>query len=141
VPGNPGWYFYVWHLYPSKSVKEGSKVPFYNKAEVMENGIPVIISPVYSSVLVFDDNGEKGFTRKPVRIENPGGKEAQGSFEKVFDQFFDRYFTQAFLQTSKIMQHLSVPDEYYKNWSKAKKSGRAAGIAAGYRWVTQAGVK
>jgi|SRR6056300_627468 hypothetical protein len=125
----------------SKSVKEGSKVPFYNKAEVMENGIPVIISPVYSSVLVFDDNGEKVFTRKPVRIENPGGKETQGSFEKVFDQFFDRYFTQAFLQTSKIMQHLSVPDEYYKNWSKAKKSGRAAGIAAGYRWVTQAGVK
>lgn len=125
----------------SKSIKEGSKTPFYNKAEVMENGIPVTISPTYSSVLVFDDNGQRVFTRKPITIENPGGKATQGSFERVFDQFFNQYFTQAFLLQSKVMQHLSVPDEYAKNLAKGKKSGRAAGIAAGYRWVTQAGVK
>jgi hypothetical protein len=125
----------------SKSIKEGSKVPFYNKAYVMENGIPVTISPTYSSVLVFDDNGQQVFTRKPITIDNPGGRDTKGSFERVFEQFFNQYFTQAFLLQSKVMQHLSVPDEYAKNLVKGKRSGRAAGIAAGYRWVAQAGVK
>jgi len=125
----------------STSIREGSKTPFYNKAEIMENGIPVKISPVYAKVLAFDDNGEQVFTRGPVTVENPGGKSTQGSFERVFDQFFNQYFTQAFLLSSKIMQHLSVPSEYSKSLAKGKKTGRSAGIAAGYRWVTMSGVR
>lgn len=123
----------------STSIKEGSKTPFYNKAEVMENGIPVKISPVNATVLAFDDNGEQVFTRGSVTVENPGGRETYGSFEKVFDQFFTQYFTQAFILSSRIMNHLSVPQEYVNSLSKSKTGGRAAGIAAGYRWVTMAG--
>jgi hypothetical protein len=56
----------------STSVKNGSKVPFYNKAEIMENGIPVTIVPK-QRVLVFEENGEQIFTSKPVTVDNPGG--------------------------------------------------------------------
>lgn len=125
----------------SQSIKEGSKTPFYNKAEVMENGIPVRISPVFAEVLAFDDNGETVFTKKQVVVDNPGGKETYGSFERVFNQFFNQYFSQAFLLSSKIMQHLSIPDEFSRNFEKGKRIGRSAGIAAGYRWVTRAGDK
>lgn len=125
----------------SQSIKEGSKVPFYNKAEIMENGIPVRITPVSSGALVFDNNGETVFTKKEVTVETPGGRETQGSFEKVFDQFFSQYFTQGFLLSSGIMYHLSVPDEFAKSLGKATKGGKAAGIAAGYRWITRAGEK
>lgn len=125
----------------STSIREGSKVPFYNKAEIMEKGIPVKISPVYATALSFNDNGEQVFTRKPITVENPGGRATYGSFEKVFDQFFNQYFTQAFILSSKVLQHLSVPTEFAKNLNKGKRSGRAAGIAAGYRWLARAGVK
>jgi len=37
----------------SVSIKSGSKVPFYNKAQIIENGIPVTIRPVSSEVLSF----------------------------------------------------------------------------------------
>lgn len=125
----------------SQSIREGSKVPFYNKAEIMENGIPVRITPVASQALVFDSNGETVFTRKEVLVDSPGGRETRGSFEQAFDQFFNQYFTQAFLLNSKIMYHLSVPDEFARSLGKGKKGGRAAGIAAGYRWITRAGDK
>lgn len=123
----------------SQSIKEGSKVPFYNKAEVMENGIPVRITPVASDVLVFDDNGERVFTKKEVVVDNPGGRQTQGSFQRVFDQFFNQYFTQSFLINSKIMYHLSMPNDFVKNFESGKRVGRAAGIAAGFRWVARAG--
>lgn len=123
----------------SQSIQNGSKVPFYNKAEIMENGIPVKISPVNSTVLAFNDNGEQVFTRQPVTVDNPGGRETNGAFERVFTQFFNQYFTQAFLMQSKVMQHLSMPKEFTKNFAKAKRTGRSAGFVAGYQWMARAG--
>jgi len=38
----------------SKSIQSGSYEPFYNKAKIMEEGIPVVIKPKNSNVLVFD---------------------------------------------------------------------------------------
>jgi hypothetical protein len=38
----------------SRTVKDDSTVPFYNKAMIMESGMPVVIKPKKSSVLAFN---------------------------------------------------------------------------------------
>lgn len=124
----------------SISIKNGSRTPFYDKARIMEQGIPVVIRPKTAQVLSFDDNGEQVFTRGPVQVLNPGGTEVQGGFEKVFDMFFTRYFTQAFLRTSGISRYLENPIAYKKNMSAGKRMGRSKGISTGYRWIANAGV-
>lgn len=118
----------------SRSVKNGSRVPFYNKARIMEDGIPVTIKPVKSNVLAFDVNGETVFTKNPVIVEHPGGN-TRGQFEKVFDEFFSRYFTQAFLKTSGIMDQLKNPVVYKNNMAAGKLSGKSKGVETGYRWI------
>ncbi len=124
----------------STSIKNGSRVPFYDKARIMEQGIPVTIRPKVAQVLAFDDNGEQVFTRGPVQVMNPGGTEVEGGFEKVFDMFFNKYFSQAFLRTSGIAQYLENPLIYKKNLSAGKKMGKAKGVSTGYRWIANAGV-
>lgn len=123
----------------STTIKDGSRTPFYDKARIMENGIPVVIKPKFVEVLSFDINGEQIFTRTPVKVKNPGG-DVQGNYEQVFDSFFSRYFTQAFLRTSGIAQYLENPTVYKKNMSAGKRGGRAVGVSTGYRWIANAGV-
>lgn len=125
----------------STSVKSGSSVPFYNKAKIMEEGIPVTIAPKRSSVLVFEDNGETIFTKGPVEVLNPGGTQVQGGFEKTVNMFFSKYFTQAFLKSSGIDRYLSNPEIYKKNLTKGKAGGKAIGVSTGYSWIANAGVK
>jgi hypothetical protein len=122
----------------STSIKNGSRVPFYNKADIMENGIPVVIKPVRSSVLSFNDNGEQVFTRKPVLVENPGGN-LEGQYQKVFDSFFNSYFTQAYLQSSGMVEYLRKPEAYKKNLNAAKRGGASLGVNTGYQWISKAG--
>jgi hypothetical protein len=124
----------------SKSIKDGSRTPFYDKARIMEEGIPVTIRPKVAQVLAFEDNGETIFTQGPVRVDNPGGTEVQGGFEKVFDMFFNRYFSQAFLRVSGVAQYLENPQVYKKDMQAGKKMGRAKGVSTGYRWIANAGV-
>lgn len=125
----------------SSSIKSGSKVPFYNKAYIMENGIPVTIRPKKSNVLVFQDGDETVFTKSPVKVSSPGGQYAEGGFEKTFDSFFSKYFTQAFLRTSGIADYLENPQVFSKDLSSGKKFGKSQGIQTGYRWIANAGVK
>jgi hypothetical protein len=125
----------------STSIKDGSSVPFYNKAKIMEEGSPVIIKPNKSDVLVFEDNGETVFTKGKVVVDNPGGIETVGSFEKVVNTFFNKYFTQAFLKTSGIQQYLSNPIVYSRNLSAGKSSGKSKGMQVGYRWIANAGIR
>jgi len=124
----------------STSIKEGSRTPFYDKARIMEYGIPVTIRPKVSQVLAFDDNGETVFTRSPIEIMNPGGTEVEGGFEKVFDMFFNKYFSQAFLRTSGVAKYLENPQVYKKNMPAGKKMGKAKGLSTGYRWIANAGM-
>lgn len=124
----------------SQTVKNGSNVPFYDKAKIMEEGIPVIIRPRNSDVLVFDDNGQEVFTKNPIRVENPGGQATSGSFERIIDTFFQMYFTQAFLRSSGVANYLENPIIYKKNLPSGKMQGRAKGISTGYKWITNAGV-
>lgn len=124
----------------SSSVKAGSNVPFYDKARIMEYGIPVTIKPKNSSVLAFTDGDEKVFTRNPVTVQNPGGVEAQGGFEKTFRSFFDNYLTQSFLQSSGLAKYLENPS-IFSNVSSLKNGGRSLGITAGFRWITNAKIE
>jgi hypothetical protein len=124
----------------STSIKDGSRTPFYDKARIMEEGIPVVIRPKVAQVLAFEDNGETIFTQGPVTVDNPGGTEVQGGFEKVFDMFFNRYFSQAFLRVSGVAQYLENPQVYKKDMQAGKKMGRTKGVSTGYRWIANAGV-
>lgn len=124
----------------STSIKNGSRTPFYDKARIMEQGIPVTIRPRTAQVLAFEENGETVFTQGPVEVLNPGGTEVQGGFEKVFDMFFNRYFSQAFLRISGIAQYLENPQVYKKNLQAGKKMGKTKGVSTGYRWIANAGV-
>jgi hypothetical protein len=125
----------------STSVKDGSTVPFYDKARIIENGIPVIIKPRRASVLAFSDNGQQVFTKNPIVVDNPGGTEAQGGFNKIFDSFFNNYFTQAFIRSSGVMKYLENPVAYKKNLNAGKRGGKSVGIATGYTWVANLGAK
>jgi hypothetical protein len=125
----------------SSSIKAGSNVPFYNKAYIMENGIPVTIRPKQSSVLAFEDGGEIVFTKSPINVSNPGGPMAEGGFEKTFNNFFTKYFTQAFLKTSGIADYLENPEVFSKELPAGKKFGKTKGLQTGYRWIANAGVK
>jgi len=124
----------------SRSIKSGSRVPFYDKARIMEAGIPVVIRPRQAQVLAFNDNGEEVFTQGPIKISNPGGDNVQGGFEKTFDEFFNRFFTQAFLRVSGVAKYLENPVVYKKNLPAGKRAGRSKGIETGHRWIANAGV-
>jgi hypothetical protein len=122
----------------SSSIKNGSRVPFYDKARIMENGIPVTIVPK-QRVLAFEQDGETVFTTKPVRVSNPGGQ-VQGEYERVFNSFFNRYFTQSFLESSGIASYLRSPVDFKKNFSSGKRGGRTLGVTVGQSWIAKAGL-
>ena len=123
----------------SNSVSNTSSEPFYNKAKIMENGIPITIRPKRRDFLAFEDSdGQMVFTKNPVTVEQPGGPQAKGSFEKTFDAFFKYYFTQAFLRSSGLMTYLENPILYKKNMAQGARSGKNYGIKTGYTWITNA---
>ena len=119
----------------SRSIKEGSREPFANKAKIMENGVRVTVRPKSAEVLAFDTDDRKVFTPNPVTIDNPGGPDASGGFQKVVDQFFNQYFTQAFLTSSGLLDRFKNPVAYKKDLPKGKRAGKSAGVTSGYRWV------
>lgn len=125
-------------LKQSVSIKEGSNVPFYNKARIMEEGIGVTIKPKRASALRFEIDGTEVYTSREVRVENPGGQ-TQGQFENVLNNFFGVYFRQSFLNSSGLLQYFKYPQTYKKNMPSAKRGGRSLGLKTGYRWVADAG--
>ena len=137
---NVGLSFYS-NFRQSSSIKNGSTVPFYNKAKIIENGMAVTIRPKRAEVLVFEDNGETIFSKGPITVLNPGGAQAQNGFEKIMNLFFERYFTQAFLKTSGISDYLENPVVYKNNIAKGKKFGKSVGLSTGYSWIAKAGYK
>lgn len=124
----------------SVTLREGSKVPFYNKAAIMENGVPVKIEPKNAEVLSFIENGERVFTKKPINVVDPGGEAVQGGYERVFETFFNQYFSQSFIRHSGIMRQLGDVSEFKRNFGSAKRGGKSLGMSVGYRWISQQGV-
>jgi hypothetical protein len=123
----------------SNSISQDSTEPFYDKARIMENGIPVTITPKRKA-LVFEEGGQTIFVSRPITINNPGGTEVSGSYEKVFDAFFKYYFTQAFLKSSGLFDYISKPVLYKKNFAAGSKGGRGVGKKTGYTWIANATV-
>lgn len=125
-------------LKQSTSIKRGSNVPFYNKAEIMEKGVAVTIRPKRANALRFEIDGTEVYTSNDVTVDNPGGQ-TQGQFENIVDKFFGVYFRQSFLNSSGLLQYFKSPQVYKKNLKSAKRGGRALGLKTGYRWVVDAG--
>ena len=119
----------------SVSVKNGSTTPFYDKARIIEEGIPVRIKAKVSSVLSFNDGGEQVFTKLPIDVSNPGGSEANGGFQRIVDSFFNSYWKQSFLKASGIADILRNPIQFKQNLPRAKAGGRSVGYDVGYRWI------
>jgi hypothetical protein len=124
----------------SRTLAEDATVPFYNKARIMENGIPVTIKPKRIA-LRFTAGGEEIFTRKPVTVRDPGGQAVQGSFERTFDEFMRNYFTQGFLRASGLFDYIENPTIYKKNIAAGAKGGKSVGVTTGFKWITNAKVE
>jgi hypothetical protein len=122
----------------STSVSKDSNTPFYDKARIMELGIPVTIKPKKANVLVFEDSGETVFTKNPITVHNPGGTEAQYGYGFVFDSFFSNYFTQAFIKSSGLTNYISNPVTYKHNFAAGAKGGKSLGKKVGYAWIINA---
>lgn len=61
--------------------------PFPNKAEVMENGETVIVTPKKSRYLKFEIDDGQFVTLEKAVVRNPGGIAVQGSFRSTFTEF------------------------------------------------------
>jgi hypothetical protein len=120
----------------SVSVKNGSNTPFYDKARIMEDGVPIRIKAKNSEVLSFNDDGEQVFTKRPIDVPNPGGTAANGGFEMVFDSFFNSYWKQSFLKVTGIADLLRNPVQFKQSLPRAKTGGRSVGYDVGYRWIS-----
>jgi hypothetical protein len=125
-------------LKQSQSIKNGSNVPFYNKAKIMEEGVAVTIRPKKANALRFEVDGQEIFTSSEVTVGNPGGQ-TKGQFENVLNNFFGVYFRQSFLNSSGLLQYFKTPNTYKKNLGSAKRGGRSLGLKTGYQWVANAG--
>ena len=125
----------------SSSIQSGSYEPFYNKAKIMEDGVPVIIKPKGNNPLVFQDNGVTVFTKKTIINQFPGGRNVQGSYEQTFDNFITKYFAQSFLTVTGLYDYLSNPEIYKKNLKAGVKGGKSIGQSTGFRWITNAKVE
>jgi len=123
-------------LVSNKPASDSGQV-FFNKAEVMESGIAVTVSPKNSPVLVFEDGGETVFTTNSVYIAHPGGDQVAGSFGKVIEEFFNSYFVFSILQP--LMKKLRNPKEFSTMFSQGVKSGRSAGVIAGRKYFSYQG--
>jgi len=124
----------------SSSLAKNSKTPFYDKARIMEDGVPVTIRPKNKNgILTFNQDGEQVFTKKPIVVENPGGDAVQGGFEKTIKLFFDNYFTQSFLMSSGIMSHFNDVKVYKNNFRAGSKQGKPLGFKIGYEWMAKGG--
>lgn len=123
-------------LSQSSSVKNGSTTPFYDKARIMEYGVPVTITPVKAQALAFDVDGKTVFTKRPVTVENPGGANAEGGLKNAFTQFFTQYISQALLDVTGLRKHFEIASEFNDGFRSAKSGGRTLGTRMGIKWIS-----
>jgi hypothetical protein len=124
----------------SESIQDGGKEPFYDKAEIMEDGIPVTIQEVDAQALFFTIGGEEFFRMGPIIVENPGGEQVRGSFVNAFEEFYNSYFDQVYLQSIRFYDHFKDAKEYQKNFNSGVRSSNARSIGkkTALSWVMNA---
>jgi len=123
----------------SDSTPPNSDQEFYDKATIMEEGIPVVINQVDAKALFFEVDGEEFFRTGPIYIANPGGAATRGSFVKAFNEFYGVYFNQVYLDSIGFYRHYSNPKEYSKKFRSASKSrsARSLGKDAALSWIAK----
>ena len=109
----------------SEVPSDTSNEPFYDKARIMEEGIPVVIQEVQAQALFFEIDGIEYFRAGPITIENPGGPEVRGSFVEQFEEFYNTYLNNVYLKAIRFYQYFMDPKEYERNFNGAMKSGNA----------------
>lgn len=121
----------------SQSTSSTSNTPFYEKARIMEEGIPVVVNEVEAKALFFEIDGEEFFRVGPIFIANPGGSNTRGSFLKAFEDFYGKYFQEVFLQSIRFYSHFSNPKEYAKFIKSASRSKNSysVGRKAALSWI------
>lgn len=115
-------------LLQSSSIPDGGSEPFYDKAQIMEDGVSVTINEVDAKALFFEVDGEEFFRLGPITIENPGGEAVRGSFVKAFEEFYNVYFDQVYLRAIKFYDHFKTAPGYAKNFAAAVNSNNAYNI-------------
>jgi hypothetical protein len=123
----------------SQTTKDGSSEPFYDKAQIMEEGIPVVIKEKEAQALFFEIDGVEYFRMGPITVLNPGGAETRGSFVEVFKEFYNNYLSQVYLKAIRFYQHFQSPREYERNFKKALKSGNASALGkiSALSWISK----
>ena len=126
-------------LLQSESIPNGGTEPFYEKATIMEEGIPVTIKEKEAQALFFEIDGVEYFRMGPITIMNPGGAETRGSFVRVFEDFYNNYFTQVYLRAIKFYDHFRNPIDYERNFKSAVKMGNARmlGKTTALSWIAR----
>ena len=124
----------------STSIPENGSNAFWNKAEVMEEGITVEINEVKAQALFFQIDGEEFFRVGPIVIDNPGGDQVRGSFVKAFEEFYNNYFDQIYLRSIRFYDHFTKSREFESNFDAAVRSGSAAsmGRKTALSWIINA---
>jgi hypothetical protein len=116
-----------------------STEPFYDKAEIMEDGRTVTINQVEADVLFFEIDGEEFFRSGPIVIANPGGEATRGSFLQAFDEFYGSYFTEVHLKAIRFYQYFANPKVFEKYFASATKGGASSkGRKAALSWIMNA---
>lgn len=121
----------------SETPSNTSDQVFYDKAKIMEEGIPVVVQEVEAQALFFEIDGVEYFRAGPIVIENPGGPDVRGSFVKAFEEFYGRYFENVYLRAIRYYQYFMDAKPYEENFNAAMKSGdpRNIGKRTALSWV------
>jgi hypothetical protein len=120
---------------PSTSVSENSSQPFTDKAEIMEEGIQIVIDEVQADALFFQVNGEEFFRSGPIVIANPGGEAVRGSFLKSFDTFYNKYFEDVYLRSINFYEYFRRPEIFAKNFGAGARGGASVGRQTALSWI------
>lgn len=104
---------------PSKNKKQKKRYVFANKAEVMEQGMPIVIRPKSAERLVFELDGETVFMPKgtSVTVRRPGGSQSTNQFSLSYGRYFGGQMVNSSIKSSglqrifnsKITKALGVP--------------------------------
>ena len=123
----------------SSSSPDDNSEPFYDKANIMEEGIPITVQGTEANAMFFEINGQEYFRVGPITIENPGGQAVRGAFVSSFEEFYNVYFDDIYLKAIRFYDHFSNPIEYEKNFvAGVKGGGSSLGRKTALSWILKA---
>jgi hypothetical protein len=123
-------------LLESRVPSPTSTEPFYDKAQIMEDGQTVTINQVEAKALFFEIDGEEFFRSGPIVIANPGGEATRGSFLEAFDEFYGSYFTEVHLKAIRFYKYFANPKVFETYFKSATKGGAGSkGRKAALSWI------